>query len=320
VPSRHDRRVIVVVGAGLAGLVAARTLVAGGYDVVVLEKGTVPGGRLATVAMDAATLDTGAQFFTVRSDAFAALVDRWLHAGVVYEWNRGFSDPPDGHPRYAGRGGMAALAAHLAAGLDVRTGAFVFAVRTSGGQWEVVLDDGTSIAAAALVLTCPLPQSVSLLMTAEVELPEQLARTDYERTVALLAVLDGPSALPPSGGHQDSEGTFSFVADNQRKGVSTVPALTLHASPAASRARWDDPPEAVRRGLTDAARPWLGDARVVACRLRRWRFATPASVWPQACWLAADACAPLVLAGDAFAGPRVEGAVLSGLAAAKALA
>ena len=52
--------------------------------------------------------------------------------------------------------------------------------------------------------------------------------------------------------------------------------------------------------------------------MKRWRFATPRTIWPEPCWVASG-MAPLALAGDAFAGPRVEGAVLSGLAAADAL-
>ena len=57
----------------------------------------------------------------------------------------------------------------------------------------------------------------------------------------------------------------------------------------------------------------------MAAQLKRWRFATPQAIWPEPCWAAADGPGPLVLAGDAFAGPRVEGAALSGLAAADAL-
>jgi renalase len=317
--SHHHRMQVVVVGAGLSGLVAARRLTHAGCDVTVLDKGAVPGGRLATRRLDGATLDTGAQFFTIRSDAFAALAAEWLAAGVVYEWNRGFGDPADGHPRYAAHGGMAALAAHLAAGLDVRTTTMVFAVRAGPGRWDVALDDGAALSADALVLTCPVPQSASLLITADAEIPAELRRLEYDRTIALLVALDGPSAVPPPGGHQAGEGTFSFVADNHRKGVSTVPALTLHAHPAVSAEHWDDDANALEAWLLDAARPWFGSSAAVATRVERWRFATPRHVWPDPCWVAAAGPAPVVMAGDAFAGPKVEGAALSGLAAAAAL-
>src|SRR5689334_15592868 len=104
----------VVVGAGLAGLMAGRTLADAGHDVVLLDKGRSPGGRLATRRVGHARLDHGAQFFTVRSDRFAASVDAWERNGWVHEWCRGFSTPADGYPRYAAAGGMNALAKHLA--------------------------------------------------------------------------------------------------------------------------------------------------------------------------------------------------------------
>ena len=77
--------------------------------------------------------------------------------------------------------------------------------------------------------------------------------------------------------------------------------------------------EATRRALLAAAEPWLGGAAVLEAQVKRWRFATPQDLWAHPCHVIEDAMAPLVLAGDAFAGPRVEGAALSGLAAAQAL-
>jgi renalase len=310
---------VVVVGAGLSGLVAAGRLRAAGRDVVVLDKGSMVGGRLATAQLGPARVDTGAQFFTVRSEGFAAMVDPWLRSGLVYEWTRGFQDPPDGYPRYAVRGGMAALAAHLAEGLDVRVTTFVFAIRPGAAAWDVVVDDGSVVAAAALVVACPVPQSASLLITSGLAVPEELRRTDYERTIALLTVLDGPGAVPEPGGVQQADDTFSFVADNRRKGISHVPALTFHVAADPSRVHWDDPPAALEEWSLDAARPWLGGARVLASSVKRWRFATPQRTWPEACWSSSAGPAPVAVAGDAFAGPKVEGAALSGLAAAEAV-
>jgi len=48
--------------------------------------------------------------------------------------------------------------------------------------------------------------------------------------------------------------------------------------------------------------------------LHRWKFATPTTILPEP--LVAVCREPgIVCCGDAFAGPRVEGAALSGLAA-----
>ena len=309
---------IVVVGAGLSGLVAARQLVAAGHTVTVLEKASVVGGRLATAHLGGATLDSGAQFFTVRSEAFAAMTDAWQRAGIVREWTRGFTDPPDGYPRYAAQGGMATLAAHLAEGLDVRVATMCFAVKRAGPGWTVALDDGTSVDAEGLVLTCPVIQSASLLMTAEVPVPETLRRTDYDRTIALLVVLDRDGAVPEPGAVQQPGDGFSFVADNRRKGISALPALTLHLDHEQSVVHWDDARPALQTWLLEAARPWFGAASVVDATVRRWRFAGPQTCWPEPCWQP-DGGARVVLAGDAFAGPKVEGAALSGLAAAAAL-
>jgi predicted NAD/FAD-dependent oxidoreductase len=309
---------VVVVGAGLAGLVAARELSAAGAEVVVVERASAPGGRLTTRRIGSATFDVGAQFFTVRTPAFAAAVGRWVEQGVVAVWNHGFADA-DGYPRYVARGGMAALADHLARGLRVELDTMAFAVRRprAGAPLEVVIDDGTRRPADAVVSTCPLPQTFALLVDAGIDADEQVFRTDYDRTVALLAVLDRPPALPGSGGVQAPDDVLAIVADNVSKGITATPAVTIHATAAWSEQHWRDDDDRIVAALVDAAAPWLGGAAIVAHHVKRWRFATPRSISPDPCWIAPSG--DLVAAGDAFAGPRIEGAHNSGLAAAHAL-
>jgi predicted NAD/FAD-dependent oxidoreductase len=313
----------VIVGAGLAGLAAANELLDAGHDVVVLDKGRGPGGRMATRRIGDATFDHGAQFFTVRTDALAVRVERWVADGLVVVWSHGFHQPPDGFARYAVRGGMNALAKHLATGVHVRCPALAFALRPGAAgtdrAWDVVLDDATLEPADAVVLTAPVPQSFAVSITAGIVIPAELSGIDYDRTLALLAVLDGPGAVPEPGAVQDGDPTFSMIVDNLRKGVSSVPALTFYANPSWSLAWWDRPHEEALDALVEAARPWLGGATVVARQLKRWRFATPQRTWPDPCLVAPDTPGPLVLAGDAFAGPRVEGAFTSGWAAARAV-
>ncbi|MCB0965602.1 MAG: FAD-dependent oxidoreductase [Ilumatobacter sp.] len=312
---------VAVVGAGLTGLAAASRL-ADGHDVVVLERNPTIGGRLGTTTIGDATFDAGAQFFTVRGDDLHRQTDRWLADGVVREWCRGFGDGDgDGYPRYVGTRGMSDLAHDLASGLDVRTDHMVFTLDRLERGWSVVLDDASRIEVDAVVLTTPAPQAWNLLAQSDVEFPDEIARRPFRRIVAALVTLDAPSAVPGPGGVQldpaDPDAVIGFVADNQQKGISAVPAVTLHAAWAWSEAHWDEPDDAVATALLDAASEWIDGDRVLDVAIRPWRFAAPAEPWPDRCWV--DEEHRVVVAGDLFAGPKVEGAFDSGLAAAAAV-
>lgn len=316
---------IVVIGAGMAGLTCASALHAAGNKVTVVEKSGGLGGRMATRRMSGAYLDHGAQFFTARSPEFVEAIEGWMNDGVVFEWSRGFGATPDGHPRYAVRGGITALARHIAEGVTIQKHAHVFAVtagKPGAPQWAVVLDDATEIEADVVVSTCPLPQTYSLLVSAGLTFPRELL-IDYDRTLALLAVLDCPADVPALGVVQPVDHpVISILTDNARKSISETPALTVHARHDWSAAHWDAPREETEAALLDAAAPWIGSATVIECAVKRWRFATPQRLWPEPFWQ--DDTGTLLAAGDAFAGPKatasnLEGAYFSGRRAAEAL-
>ncbi len=314
---------VLIVGAGLSGLMAAHTLQDAGKTVLLLDKGTSVGGRLATRRIGTGLADHGAQFFTVRDPVFGAFVERWLADGLVFEWSRGWADGSlattrDGHPRYAVKGGMNQLAKHLAEGLDIRVNAKVTAVRQYLNGWQAELEDGTLFSARSLLLTAPVPQSLALLEAGAVLLTADdeaaLQAIHYEPCLTAIALLDRPLNLPVPGGIQREGANIHWVADNQRKGISGNSAVvTMQAAGMYSRNLWDQPDETILNVFRTDLLPLLGQAQIVELQLKKWRYSRPISVHPEH-FLASNDGRMVFFAGDAFGAPRVEGAALSGLA------
>lgn len=334
-----DRVDAIVIGAGISGLAAATELAKAGCRTIVLEKSRGIGGRMATRRLGAAVCDHGAQFFTVRTRAFGATVTEAEAAGAVRPWCDGFSrveapggalEPAgDGHARWCGTRGMTDLPKRLAAGLpaglvEVRSGVRAAAVAIADGGVMVMLEvkEGeapVTLVARGLVLSCPVPQSLDLftaggaLERLDGPAVETLRGVDYDPCFALMLVLDRPSLVPAPGGIQFASGPIAWVGDNLQKGISTVPALTIHASGDYSREHFDADQAAVAAGIEALARPWIGDATVVERSLQRWKFAQPRVIVP-APFVSPAAAPPIACCGDAFKGPRVEGAACSGQA------
>jgi renalase len=322
-------RSCVVVGAGIAGLLAARELAAAGWRIVVLDRGRGVGGRMATRRVANGTFDHGAQFFTVRGERFGRLVDGWSEEGVVEEWSRGFADAEgklneNGHPRYRGSRGMSSVADHLARGLDVRTGERVVDVKLRDRVWEAHTEAGSRVAGAALLLTAPVPESLALFREKAI-LPEgarrRLAEISYSPCLALMALMDGPTGVPEPGGVQIKGEPLDWIADNQRKGISEAPAITIHAGPEWSREHFESDEAWVAASLLAFAADQLATdlpSRVLETSLVRWRYSWVTQPHPEPCFVASGD-PPLLFAGDAFGPSKVEGAALSGLAAADRL-
>lgn len=68
-------RTIAVVGGGVAGLVAARTLLLTGASVIVLEATPAPGGAIRAGLLDDVTIDVGAEAFAITRPETRALID-----------------------------------------------------------------------------------------------------------------------------------------------------------------------------------------------------------------------------------------------------
>ncbi len=312
---------VLIVGAGMAGVMAAVELQRVGFRVLVLDKGRGVGGRMSSRRVGGATFDHGAQFIAARDPRFAAVLERERRDGSVEPWFRGSKGGVDGPMHWRGRPAMSAVPGHLALGLDIQLETSVMAVRGEGNCWRAETATGRSITAGAVVLTPPVPQSLAILEAGGVTLSPQLygrlAAIDYDRCLAVLVVLEEPSRIPPPGGLTLAAGPIRWIADNQLKGISVEPAVTLHATPAFSLEHWDHDRDQVGRILLDAARPWVAGG-IKTFQVHGWRYSQPRRFDEEPCVAVSDAPA-LLLAGDAFGGPGVEGAARSGWAAAEAI-
>ncbi len=318
----------VIVGAGISGLLAAHELQNAGWRVTVLDKGRGVGGRMATRRVGDGNFDHGTQFFTVRGERFESLVNEWLEAGVVEEWTRGFADATgersaDGHPRYRGAEGMVSIPKHLARDVDVRGGQRAVGVRQQDDGWNVVCKSGLEVSGAVLLLTAPAPQALELAESGGYRVPgasrEQLVGISYDPCIALMALLEEPpTGVPEPGGMQIKGEPLDWIGDNQQKGISKSPGVTIHAGPQWSREHYDAAEDELSRKLLSIAGDQLGPniaPRVVETSVARWRYSWVTNAHPEP-YLATGGEPELVFAGDGFGQPKVEGAAISGLSAA----
>ena len=179
--------------------------------------------------------------------------------------------------------------------------------------------------ARSVVVTTPVPQTLDLLNQGNTQLPtpivQRLQTIQYESCIAVMAVLDGPTCLEDPGALALDQGPIAWISDNHKKGASPIPALTIHANGEFSQVHFDHDRTEVGKQLIELARPLFGNANVTNFQVHGWLYSKPTIIDNDPSLLVSDGLdmPPLILAGDAFSGPRFEGAILSGWAAAEQL-
>jgi len=323
VPAGERKLRVAVIGAGLAGLTAARILQDQGHDVIVVDKARGPGGRMSTRRDGNLRFDHGAQYFTARDPRFLRHVVAWQERGLVEEWEARIgiiegselSATRADTRRFVAIPGMSAICAALADDLhDCRLNWTAAAVNRDDQGWRIESKDGQSLKAEALVVTLPPDQAQAMLPG---YLPGNLSlKVGMMPCWAVMAVLDQP-LLARWDAAFINDGPLSWVARQASKpGRPGAEAWVLHANPDWSLEQFENDPAVVSQEMLAAAALLPGSNSFVVEQsvMHRWRYALAREpLLAGALWYPQDA---LVVAGDWCNGSRVEGAFLSGAAAA----
>ena len=319
---------LAIIGAGLAGLAAARTLVAHGVAVRLFDKGRGAGGRMATrraeVDGHAFAFDHGAQYLTARRKVFAATLE--LAGAKVW--------PRPG--RFVGSPRMSQLPRLLADGLDFVPGRHVLSVERRGDGWHLLHAAAATVKPGrpapteglvtdgpfdAVILAVPSPQAAELLQAAAPHLAGRLDKVVMAPCWTLMVALpERPPGLPDW--LRPDSGPIAWLArDSSKPGRQHADECwVVQASGAWSRTHLELPAAEVEALLIEALAKLAGVESWPAPRFiaaHRWRFALVEAPLGAPClW---DPAIGIGAAGDWCLGPRAEDAVESGVAVATAV-
>jgi renalase len=307
---------VAIIGAGMAGLAAARRLKAAGIEPILFDKSRGLGGRMATRRVRVPDLgdlqfDHGAQYVTAKGPRFRAFVEDWRMAGHAAVWFEG---------GFVGTPAMTAPARTMAVGLTVLGTCAVTALVRDASGWTVLTADGAADAPgngtfASVVLAVPAPQAAQLAASAGLAFT-QLSAVRYAPCWALMLAFEAPLALgwphlSPAGG------PVAFVARDATKPGRPAgrETLVVHAAPDWSRHNLEAAPDVVADALEPHWRAAIGiEAPTLFTAAHRWRYALVEQTAGSPClW---DGAARLGACGDWCIGPRVEAAFDSGEAMA----
>jgi renalase len=337
------QRHIAVVGAGMAGITCARTLVQAGHRVTVFEKSQGPGGRMSTRNTEFGGFDHGTQYFTVRDTRFEKALA--TSPGLVRPWSANTvrildeagrvvaASLPPKEAHWVATPGMNALLKQWAQPLDA-AGALMLETQVirmerdklHPERWQLQTEGPGATSRVysgfdQVVLAVPAPQAHALLLSSQQAkaLMPVLAGIDIAPCWTLMLAF--PQAMQPTLPHlgphwnaaRSTHHRIAWLArESSKPGRSAIERWTVQASPEWSERHLEDDDERVKAKLLKAFTEVTGiRAQPSHAAVHRWRHAQTTEPLGQShVW---DAKSRIGACGDWCLGHRVEDAFVSGL-------
>jgi len=341
---------IALIGAGMAGVACARTLLQAGHQVTLFEKSRGLGGRMATRGSPFGTFDHGVQYFTVRDARFERALQ--TVAGLCKPWSANSVRVLDAQGQVTAAGlpaqeahwvptpSMNALVSRWSQPLQEQ-GRVQLETRVrhldrdalNPHQWQLHTEGAGATQHVysgfdAVLLAIPAEQARLLLNTTPLadHLTQRIDRVQMAPCWTLMlafpqAVQPGLTTLGPQwNAARSTHHRIAWLArESSKPGRGGVERWTVQASAAWSQEHLEDDADRVQAKLCKAFSEITGiRAEPAHVDSRRWRFAqTTEPLGHSHLW---DAETGIGVCGDWCLGHRVENAFVSGLELALSVA
>jgi predicted NAD/FAD-dependent oxidoreductase len=334
---------IAIIGAGIAGIACARTLVQAGHHVTVFEKSRGVGGRMATRQSPFGSFDHGVQYFTVRDGRFARalrtvpdLCRPWSANTVRVLDEHGLvaaAALPSSEAHWVAAPGMNELAKRwaqpLVDGQHVELQTRVTRIERDAldpQRWQLHStgeDESQHVFSGfdAVLLAMPSTQARLLLQASSLArtMVQQIEKVQVAPCWTLMlafpqAVQPGLTTLGPQwNAARSTHHRIAWLArESSKPGREIIERWTVQASAAWSEEHLDDDPTRVQAKLIKAFSEITGiRAEPAHAEVHRWHYAkTTQPLGKSYLW---DAKTHIGVCGDWCLGHRVEEAFISGL-------
>lgn len=346
-------RNIAIIGAGMAGLAAARALTQAGHSITLYEKSRGVGGRVATRRVEGCIFDHGAQNIKPQNSPLETVMLHELPTEdlvTIVPPVRLYSDngtlwptDPDrnAETKYSYRNGMTTLPKLLLASLpselaQIRYDTRITRLEESGN--EVILSDehGQEAGRADVVIvTAPAPQAADLLgdsapkMRSTWETLDRvraLRQVEYHRNITILLGYAAPAPPPPAYAllADDRANDLLWLAFEQTKSPERAPngeaLLIAQMGPKFSTFFYDAEESLLVWRVVDSLKTLFGETYATPLwnQVKRWKYSQPYGKVHFEEVNFAGMASSVIVCGDALRpeGGRVPQAYSSGLEAA----
>ena len=319
-----------IVGAGISGIAAARTLKHAGHEPTLFEALGRVGGRVLTVQLGQYIFDAGATGITPRGRGLEdAMMNQISTEGLcrielpIYVHNSLRVSPGDAAKnkieRYCYEAGNHVLVERLAEGLDIRFGSVVARIGEENGDYTIAGEMFD-----AVVLAIPTPEAHTLLSAMGHNRP--IANTSYRPCLSVMLGFAIPSPkvpyhalLDPDSGHPLVWLSLESLKCSARSPDGKC-AMVAQLGPQFSAMHFEAPEQTIFELAADIVVRLYGKAWDIApeaAAVQRWRFSQPEMT--ASFENVNRPNSRLIVAGDGVVGGRTEYAYDAGVKAAQLL-